>query len=92
MSEKQLEEFEAYLKGVLRVEVIRERMGNCEKCGKYEDLRGGLCFDCAMPECTMTQCSIIDSTAVRKMDCFDNYRYRDSEGKWHCTRPEGRCY
>lgn len=30
--------------------IIAENMGTCKRCGKYRDLRFGVCFDCATPE------------------------------------------
>jgi len=87
-----IDELKAYVEGVLHGKVIMEQMGNCKKCGKYDDLRGELCFDCAMPICIMTKCPILKPNVKRKLDCFDNYRYRDSKGIWHCTRTHGRCY
>jgi len=91
-TKEQIRELKAYIEGVLGGKVIMEQMGYCKKCGKYKDLRNGLCWDCAIPICEMESCPIFKPGTVRKMDCFDNYRYRDMYGIWRCTRPEGRCY
>ncbi len=71
--------------------VVTEQMGNCKVCGKYEDLRGGFCFDCAHTKCPRHHCPF------RKLGFNSNRQrvwgslcYIDGTNVY-CDRPEGLC-
>ena len=90
-SKDEIEELKAFLKAK-NCYVATENMGYCERCGKWEDLRFGLCFNCVFPLCPLPKCDKtrivkrVDKT-FRLFDCT----YEDLKGKIHCQRDEGLC-
>jgi hypothetical protein len=42
------------------IHVIADNMGVCAKCGKVEDLRGGICFKCAHIRCPHSSCGFTE--------------------------------
>lgn len=82
-----MEELKAYVEGVLGGKIVTENMGYCGKCGKWEDLRFGVCFDCAFPLCPfqLGDCDFkhlgygINHEVIVYTD-----QYVDREGKTHC--------
>lgn len=87
-SKDEIVELKAYVEGVLHGKVIMEQMGYCKRCGKYDDLRFGLCFDCVFPFCPLDKC---DKKRIEKTGIYD-YRYKNLKGNFHCTRNEGFCF
>jgi hypothetical protein len=55
-TKEQIDELKSYVTSVMNGYVVTEQMGNCRICGKYEDLRCGVCWDCAMPVCKRDHC------------------------------------
>jgi hypothetical protein len=88
---EEIEELKAFLKAK-NCYVATENMGYCKRCGKWEDLRFGLCFDCVFPLCPLPKCE--EKRIVKQVNktfkVFD-YRYTDLKGKVYCTRNEGLC-
>ena len=90
---EQIEELKAYVEGVLHGIVVMEQMGNCRICGKYEDLRRGVCFDCAVPACIRESCPfkrLVFCGQGRKQIWVDSV-YTGLKGKRYCDRNKGVC-
>jgi len=90
MSVPPKDELKAYVEGVLCGYLATDNMGTCQKCGKHEDLRCGLCFNCAHVTCPREHCPF------RKL-VYDIHRQRVwadltyTEDKVYCDRDEGVC-
>lgn len=91
----EIEELKVYVEGVLGGKVITENMGYCGKCGAWEDLRGGMCFDCSFPLCPLPKG---DCEGRKLVYCGQGTKqiwvdltYTDQEGKIHCDRDQGFC-
>lgn len=93
MSEDEIKELKAYVEGVLHGYVITEQMGNCKICGKYEDLRFGVCFDCAVPACIRDKCPFrrLVYHGQGRHQIWKDYVYVGLKGKRYCDRDEGIC-
>ena len=95
-TKEEIDELKAYVTGVMNGYVVTEQMGNCKICGKYEDLRCGVCWDCAMPVCKRDHCpfrKLVYCGQGRKqifVDFKDYIGYSES-GKVRCDRDEGLC-
>ena len=89
----EIAELKAYVEGVLHGKVIMEQMGYCRKCGKWEDLRFGLCFDCVFPACPLETCGFkrLVYCGQGRKQIWKDYRYVGVKGKVYCDRPEGLC-
>ncbi len=90
-SDEEIAELKAYAK-VKHIMIIQEQMGYCRKCGKHDDLRCGLCFDCVFPLCPKEKCE--KKRIVKEVNgnfAIYNFQYKDLKGKIHCTRVEGLC-
>ena len=90
---EQINELKAYVEGVLHGKVIMEQMGPCKRCGTYEDLRFGLCFDCVFPACPLNNCGfkrLVYYGHGRKQK-WTNLQYIGRYGKVYCDREEGLC-
>jgi len=95
MKVEKIDELKAYVEGVLHGKVVMEQMGYCKRCGKWEDLRLGVCFDCAMPNCTRPTCPFKKLVFnVHHERVWKDMVYRDTvNGKTlvKCDRDEGLC-
>lgn len=91
----ELTETKAYLEGVLHAKVVTEQMGYCKKCGKWDDLRMGVCFDCAVPACPRPKCPFLRlvfcGQRQGKKRIWTDYTYKGLSGKVYCDRDEGVC-
>jgi len=93
MNDKDLEELKAFVKGVKNGYIIQENWGYCKKCGKYEDLRMGFCFDCCVPACIRESCPfrrLVYCGQGRKQIWVD-WVYKGLKGKRYCDRDQGVC-
>lgn len=95
-SEEDILELKAYVEGVKHGHVVMEQMGYCKICGRWEDLRLGVCWDCAMPCCKHDHCPFrkLVFCGQGRLQIFVDYRdyigYEKSF-KVRCDRPEGLC-
>jgi len=90
---EELDELKAYVEGVKGGIVITEQMGHCKHCGKWEDLRLGVCFDCAVPACIREKCPfkrLVYCGQGRKQIWVDSI-YTGLKGKRYCDRDKGVC-
>ena len=88
----EVDELKAYVEGVLHGKVITEQMGYCKRCGRYEDLRFGLCFDCVFPKCPLESCSHRKLVFNAKRErVWKNLQYIGKDGKVYCDRLDGLC-
>lgn len=88
----QIEELKAFLKAKNGY-VATENMGYCKHCGKWQDLRMGVCFDCAIPNCTRPSCPfkrLVYCGQGRKQIWKDS-TYTMMKGKIKCDRDKGVC-
>jgi len=93
MRKQELDELKAYVEGVMHGTLVMEEMGYCKRCGKWQDLRLGVCFDCAVPACVRPRCPF-----MRLVYCGQGriQKWRDStytglQGKVYCDRDSGVC-
>jgi hypothetical protein len=95
-TKEEIQELKVYVEGVMNGYVCQEQMGNCKICGKWEDLRLGVCWDCGMPICKHDHCpfrKLVYCGQGRKqifVDLRDFVGY-DKSGKVRCDRHEGLC-
>ena len=91
-SKEQINEIKAFVEGVLHGKVITENMGNCKRCGKYDDLRMGFCFDCVFKLCPRKNCPFRQLVYnVKRERVWRDLTFTDLKGKIHCDRTEGVC-
>jgi hypothetical protein len=92
MKEDNIEELKAFLKAK-NCYVATESMGYCKKCGKWKDLRSGLCFDCAVPACIREKCPFerLVYCGQGRKQIWKDMIYTGFEGKRHCDRDQGVC-
>jgi hypothetical protein len=88
-----INELKAYVEGILHGKVIMEQMGSCKICGKQEDLRQGVCFDCSVPACLRHHCPFrkLVYCGQGNKRVFVDLTYKGLQGKIYCDRDEGIC-
>ena len=89
----EIAELKAYVEGVLHGYVCMEHVGVCKKCGKREDLRGGLCFGCSVPKCIRETCPFerLVYCGQGRTQIWANYIYHGLKGELYCDRDQGVC-
>lgn len=93
MKKEELDELKAYVHGVKGGVIVTEQMGYCKRCGKWQDLRFGVCFDCAMSACLRPRCPFkrLVYCGQGRKQIWKDMVYVGLQGKRYCDRDEGVC-
>jgi hypothetical protein len=91
----QIDELKSYIKANNGY-VASEQMGYCKKCGKWQDLRMGICWDCGIPDCKRDHCpfrKLVYCGQGRKQIFVDLRDYSNYSGtkKIKCDNDKGPC-
>jgi hypothetical protein len=86
-TQDEIEELNAYVKGIRGGYVIQENMGYCGKCGEWEDLRFGICFECVFDRCPLPlgECEFLHFGYWKHKIVVYNDQYVGLKGEIYCN-------